>query len=37
MNFAKQQRKLGLTPLNSLVGSMNTMYKMPFDTVNEYK
>lgn len=37
MNFVQQQRNLGLTPLNSMVGSANALYKMPFDTVNEYK
>ncbi|MCM3441341.1 LuxE family acyl-protein synthetase (plasmid) [Metabacillus halosaccharovorans] len=37
MNLAKQLRDLGLNPLNTLVGSSHDLYKLPFDTVNQYK
>jgi len=37
MNLSTQLKELGLSPLNTLVGSAHNLYKMPFDTVNEYK
>src|SRR6478609_7739327 len=37
MNLSTLLKELGLSPLNTLVGSAHNLYKMPFDTVNEYK
>lgn len=37
MNFAEVQRQFGITPLNAMIGSTHSMFRMPFDTVNEYK